>query len=36
MATINYSTLHSKLASVLSKVNNDHNPVGVTQQMLLP
>ena len=32
MDTINYSTLRSNLASVLDKVNDDHNPVLVTRQ----
>jgi antitoxin YefM len=32
MGTINYSTLRSNLASVLDKVNDDHNPVLVTRQ----
>ncbi|WP_150047702.1 type II toxin-antitoxin system Phd/YefM family antitoxin [Methylomonas rhizoryzae] len=32
MDTINYSTLRSNLASILDKVNDDHNPVLVTRQ----
>jgi prevent-host-death family protein len=32
MDTINYTTLRNNLASVLDKVNDDHNPVLVTRQ----
>ena len=32
MDTINYTTLRSQLASILDKVNDDHNPILVTRQ----
>ena len=32
MDAINYTTLRNNLASVLDKVNDDHNPVLVTRQ----
>ncbi|PPD02744.1 MAG: type II toxin-antitoxin system prevent-host-death family antitoxin [Methylobacter sp.] len=32
MDTINYTTLRNNLASILDKVNDDHNPVLVTRQ----
>lgn len=32
METINYSTFRSRLASILDKVNEDHQPVLITRQ----